>query len=79
MNLFFCLIGPWRIHTKHLKNLQKVYSAKKDSRFLAFGFPVQNEEEIKNILAGIRKKYHDARHHCYAYRLGQPEGNLQGK
>jgi uncharacterized YigZ family protein len=42
----------------------------KGSRFLAFGFPVQNEEEIRNIIAGMRKKYHDARHHCYAYRLG---------
>jgi uncharacterized YigZ family protein len=42
----------------------------KGSRFLAFGFPVKNEEEIRNILAGLRKKYHDARHHCYAYRLG---------
>jgi uncharacterized YigZ family protein len=42
----------------------------KGSRFLAFGFPVQNEEEIRNIIAGLRKKYHDARHHCYAYRLG---------
>jgi uncharacterized YigZ family protein len=42
----------------------------KGSRFLAFGFPVQNEEEIRDILAGLRKKYHDARHHCYAYRLG---------
>jgi uncharacterized YigZ family protein len=42
----------------------------KGSRFLAFGFPVQNEEEIRNILASLRKKYHDARHHCYAYRLG---------
>jgi uncharacterized YigZ family protein len=42
----------------------------KGSRFLAFGFPVKNEEEIKSILAETRKKYHDARHHCYAYRLG---------
>ena len=42
----------------------------KGSRFIAFGYPVQNEEEIRNILASLRKKYHDARHHCYAYRLG---------
>jgi len=47
----------------------------KGSRFLAFGFPVQNEEEIRNILASLRKKYHDARHHCYAYRLG-PTGEV---
>jgi uncharacterized YigZ family protein len=42
----------------------------KGSRFLAFGFPVKSEDEIRSILAGLRKKYHDARHHCYAYRLG---------
>ena len=42
----------------------------KGSRFLAFGFPVTDETEIKSILAVLRKKYHDARHHCYAYRIG---------
>jgi uncharacterized YigZ family protein len=42
----------------------------RNSRFLAFGFPVSTSEEISSILEGIRKKYHDARHHCYAYRLG---------
>jgi uncharacterized YigZ family protein len=47
----------------------------KGSRFLAFGFPVQNEEEIRELIAGLRKKYHDARHHCYAYRLG-PTGEI---
>ena len=42
----------------------------KGSRFLAFGFPVSDESEIKSILFSLRKKYHDARHHCYAYRIG---------
>ena len=42
----------------------------RNSRFLAFGFPVSTSEEISSIVEGIRKKYHDARHHCYAYRLG---------
>ena len=40
------------------------------SRFLAFAYPVENEEEIKDRVQALRKKYHDARHHCYAYRLG---------
>jgi uncharacterized YigZ family protein len=40
------------------------------SKFLAFGFPVSSEEEIKKIISEIRKKYHDARHWCYAYRIG---------
>jgi uncharacterized YigZ family protein len=42
----------------------------KGSRFLSFGFPVTDESEIKSILTSLRKKYHDARHHCYAYRIG---------
>ena len=42
----------------------------KGSKFFAFAFPVSSEDEIKTILADLRKKYHDARHHCYAYRLG---------
>ena len=40
------------------------------SRFLAFAYPVETEEQIKNIVQGLKKEYHDARHHCYAYRLG---------
>ena len=40
------------------------------SKFLAFAYPVYSVEEIKSILGNLRKKYHDARHHCYAYRLG---------
>lgn len=42
----------------------------KGSKFLAFAFPVQNEEQIKEHLQELRKKYYDARHHCYAYALG---------
>ena len=40
------------------------------SRFIARAYPVETEEEIKEIVAGLKKEYHDARHHCYAYRLG---------
>lgn len=47
----------------------------KGSRFLSYAFPVKSEEEIKQQLTVLRKKYHDARHHCYAYVLGK-EGNI---
>jgi uncharacterized YigZ family protein len=40
------------------------------SKFNAFAFPVHSEAEIKEILDNLRKEYHDARHHCYAWRLG---------
>ncbi len=42
----------------------------KGSKFLAFAFPVTSEEEIKKLLAGLRKEHFSARHHCYAFRLG---------
>jgi uncharacterized YigZ family protein len=40
------------------------------SRFFAFACPVSNKEEIRSVLDELRKEYHDARHHCYAYMLG---------
>ncbi|MBN1185977.1 MAG: YigZ family protein [Bacteroidales bacterium] len=40
------------------------------SKFLAFAYPVSTEDEIKELVDALKKQYHDARHHCYAYRLG---------
>ena len=40
------------------------------SRFIALAYPVETETEIKEIISSLKKEYHDARHHCYAYRLG---------
>ncbi len=45
----------------------------KGSKFLSFAYPISAEENIKPILAGLRKKYYDARHHCYAYLLGNDQ------
>jgi uncharacterized YigZ family protein len=42
----------------------------RSSRFLGYGWPVSSEEEIKEHLDALRKKYYDATHHCYAWRLG---------
>ena len=46
------------------------YYTEKRSKFLAFAHPVRTVDEIKELLAGYRKKYYDARHVCYAYMLG---------
>jgi uncharacterized YigZ family protein len=45
----------------------------KGSKFLSFVYPVESEEEVKQKLDALRKKYFDARHHCYAYMLGETE------
>lgn len=46
------------------------YYTEKRSKFLAFAHHVTSAEEVKEIVAGYRKKYYDARHCCYAYMLG---------
>lgn len=45
------------------------------SKFLGFAYPVDSEHSIKERLDQLRKSYHDARHHCYAYVL-EPDGRL---
>lgn len=42
----------------------------KGSKFIALAYPVSSEDEVKDILSDLRKQYHDARHHCYAYVIG---------
>lgn len=42
----------------------------KMSKFMAFAFPVQTEEEARQRIAEVQKRYHDARHVCWAYMLG---------
>ena len=42
----------------------------KGSKFIAYAFPVNDEEEIKIHLANIHKEHFGARHVCYAYLLG---------
>ncbi len=47
------------------------------SKFLSFAFPVVNENEIKKKLDDLRREYHDARHHCYAWVLGRDKENFR--
>jgi uncharacterized YigZ family protein len=54
-----------------LKNDSEGFYKEKGSKFLAFAYVVHDEEEIREKIADLRKKYFDARHHCYAYILGE--------
>jgi uncharacterized YigZ family protein len=42
----------------------------KGSKFLAFSIPVENSEQVKELVKTFKKDYYDARHVCYAYMLG---------
>lgn len=42
----------------------------KMSKFLAFAVPVDSAAAAKEVIAGYQRKYHDARHVCWAYMTG---------
>lgn len=42
----------------------------KGSKFIATAFTVMNENDVREAVAEAKKKYYDARHHCYAYVIG---------
>ncbi|MFV0476548.1 MAG: IMPACT family protein [Parahaliea sp.] len=44
----------------------------KKSRFIARLLPVQSRDEVNEALAQAQRDYPDARHHCWAYLLGEP-------
>lgn len=57
----------------------------KRSRFIGQLWRVESEEEARGKIDGVRKRYHDARHHCWCYVLregsvlrygddGEPQG-----
>lgn len=50
-----------------IQNTTEGFYKEKGSKFLAFAYPVDSLAEVKNALEGLRKKYHDARHYCFAH------------
>ena len=55
---------------KTISGTSEGFYSEKRSKFLAFAHHVETADDIKELLAGYRKKYYDARHVCYAYMLG---------
>ncbi len=55
---------------KTIKEHSEGFFKDRSSKFYGLAFHVKSEEEIKEIRESVRKEYHDARHHVYAYRLG---------
>ena len=72
------------------ENVQAEIEVKK-SKFIANIFYVSSSEEAEKIIKNTCKKYHDARHNCYAYSIknkdesvnkfsddGEPSGTAGG-
>ena len=43
------------------------------SRFITYFYKINHKDDINNYLNEIKKKYSDATHYCYAYRLDNGE------
>ncbi len=48
----------------------------KKSKFIAEVFYVETVEEAEEKIKEIRKKYYDAKHHCFAYSICTDTGNV---
>lgn len=44
------------------------------SEFLGIAFPIESESAFSAALQRIEKQHFDATHHCWAFRLRQPDG-----
>jgi uncharacterized YigZ family protein len=58
------------------KSTEAIYKDK-GSKFLAYAYSVENDQQIKEILNQLKKEHHTANHHCYAYRLGADKMNYR--
>ena len=52
------------------KPSDEVLFKEKNSKFFGYAFPVQSENEVKEILDQFKKQHYTARHWCYAYQIG---------
>ncbi len=49
---------------------EEVLYKEKNSKFFGYCFPVQSEEQVKEILEKVKKEHYSARHWCYAFQIG---------
>lgn len=47
------------------------------SEFIGLALPVRTEEEFDVLLANVQKRFFDATHHCWAFRLFSPSAPLE--
>ena len=58
---------------KTIETCSEGFFSDRGSKFYSFAYPVENEEQVKEKLNFLKKKYHDARHHVYAFMLGDEQ------
>lgn len=67
---------PTEFYFTLAKSGQGLYR-EKGSKFIALAVAVGSVDEVRDVLATVRKKYYDARHVCYAYVLGSERAEFR--
>ena len=62
---------------KSVKNNSTAEVVEKKSKFIANVFYIESKEEAEELIKNMNKKYHDARHNCYAYRVITSDGIVE--
>lgn len=50
--------------------VENIILKEKGSKFIGYAYPINSEEELKQLLQKIREEHPKATHHCYAFRMG---------
>ena len=61
---------------KLVKSEEGIYIEKK-SKFICHLFNVTSADEVTEIIKAEKKKYYDAKHHCYAYVMGDEGSDIK--
>jgi uncharacterized YigZ family protein len=62
---------------KTIKSTSEGLFKDRGSKFLAYAYPIEHENEVKALVDNLRKEHFKAVHHCYAYRLGLDKNNFR--
>jgi uncharacterized YigZ family protein len=62
---------------KTLKSSSEGLFKYKGSKFFAYAFPIQTEEDVRFYLETVKAEHPKARHACYSYKLGIDESNFR--
>ena len=60
---------------KTINNNASGFYADKGSKFYSFIYNIENKEDVKEKILALKKEYHDAQHHVYAFVLGEDKKN----
>lgn len=62
---------------KKLVSCEEGIYIEKKSKFICHLFEVKNADEVTEIIKAEKKKYYDAKHHCFAYVMGEEGADIK--